>query len=1258
MKRLIVCLDGTWNDNDAPKRLTNVAKLHQAIAAADRNGVQQISHYIEGIASTKGERFQFLRGALGHGVAERIRKTYELISATYEPGDEIYLFGFSRGAFEARSLIGLIALVGIARHEAAFSFDDAWSAYRARNSKHGPAMLAGLRAAAHYPARIKCAGVWDTVGNIGNPLISGGIMSRRQRFHDTAWKDIIGTGLHALSIDEQRGSFSPMLWTLPEGQSLPADQHIEQVWFAGTHADVGGGWRETGLSDISLLWMAERAGATCGLAFDHQKLAAQTRPDPLAPQHASATGKLFLWSRLIPFVRLVKQGIEAVAPFRLNTLGTWRTGKLPRGQAAINESVHESAAQRFGQMVIELVHGRSRMITYRPRALAPLVPEPQAQTHPATGKPRRVKVFTVHGTFAHETAWDDWDTKDDLARPAEARHFINRLSEKLRAEGITLDAADHAQYNWSGGNSHDERRNAAIGLKKHIQNVLAEDEKLHGKNYYDSVYVVSHSHGGTISRMAMNLWDKPHDYYDPVKSDTVDELKHDDTCQVCMRARNGIVGPGTIPRPDGVITFGSPFVTFEKRKAGLVTARLGAWVFRAFALVIAAGLLGAAYNFGVQVTAPDLLLTPVRLGWPLIITWLLASYLPSTMLPRLERWFGKGNLFFAVNAVLQVIKYAVLAVFAVYIAAYIYGKWTGIGGWEQAKLWLSFITNPTLQVWLAWLTLIGVSWALVITLPGRFLRWLKRTVKPLGNKLPTKYDPSEDQAVKYLSYHTPGDEAGLGLRFFGSLTWIIQTFGLAAACMLALGVLLIPYIAIEAILHLLTGKGLLSSIGISAFSSDELQRGRFIVLMDWLTALPRTVLPQLGLIGPERLSELPNAHAAAWWMPLSIMITLFTVFLLLMPVMFVLLGIAYLVALWLRRSGMVFGGESMAWNLSNRIAVSRRPNANTAMRVMLLSPEAWWRKEIAHCYYYRSERVISDLAQSIANWRTLETAPALPIGRWLSAGARGLIVAVAMLSIFALAAPLSAQLAVAGATVSQTLYGLTGGDFGSPGSSDPNAPPKLVEDGAKLCWDSGHSVEVPKIQKGNEPGWENTDWDAMQVTARPLWEAEVGKKFGADWANWVFSSGSCGDQTCYVKSTVCKLRPIECKDTPHAVEADFVISPNVSSTIKTDTYLSIRADLKDIWKREVEKEFGPEWTATANDDFKTLRSFNRPIEEGCKEESLDGGRIRQQCKFAVAPCKAPLPLAPESVPNPPAVQPPAAAPAQPEPAQPEQPGRR
>lgn len=1201
MKRIILCLDGTWNSDSAASILTNVAKLHQAIAKTDDNGVAQVSHYLAGIASIQGETAQFLKGAVGFGVGDRIRHAYELLAKDYAPGDEIYLFGFSRGAFEARSLGGLITLFGLAKSGGAFSFDRAWALYRTRERKRDPASLAELRAAAHYPVRIKCVGVWDTVGNIGNPFSSDGWISRRFKFHDTRLSEAIDVGLHALSVDEVRGPFRPTLWTLPKDRALPAHQLVEQVWFAGTHADVGGGHRATGLSDVALLWMAHRAQATTGLAFDTGKLAQMTRPDSLGPQHCVTTGWIFSWSGLIPFIRLVKQAVGAIPPLRRMLLGTWRSGKLRRGHVAINESIHDSVLERFGQRVIELRSGRSRMMTYRPRALVPVITErakPAARPDPA--KLRRIKVFTVHGTFAHDADWDNWDAKDDNTRKSDERAFINRLSHQLRERGVTLDELDHTQYNWSGGNSHDERRTAAIGLKKLIETELGEKQARHGKDYYDAVYIIGHSHGGTVSRLAMNLWDKGHDYYDPIANAHFDEFKHDDQCATCMRARNGKVGPSTVLRPNGVITFGSPFVSFEKRRAGLLTAQIGAWVFRAMSLIPLA-VLYAIYEFDflpavVASMLPDWMEVGLKLGLPLGLYWLVASYLPRLILGPMERWLGKDRTLFATAATLRALKLAVIAGLSVYYLAYL------IGGWEKAVQWLPFLGNEAILGWLWWSVPFVVFWLLAVTLPGRLLSWMRRRVVELQERLPKKYDPSEDRPVPYLSYLTLGDEAGLHLKAFGFITWLVQTLALSAACVLAFGVILTAVLAIDAAAHFLGDGSILAKFGFSAFGPDRVLQDRFIALMDWLTFFPALVWSKLpGHTWPLSLGALENRYDVAWYMPGALVSAIALIFILLMPLVLVLLAVAYVVSVRLRGSGMVFGSEKFAWTLANHITITPRANHNTSMRRIFLAADAWWRRDYAHCFYYKSDRVIEDVAGYMADWSKHEPTRFWPIGSWSAVAGRWLVVLLFVLSVFPASVPIA--------------YSFAGKPKPTEASaSDPKPEPKLIEEELKTCWSEPHTV---KLEAADRPG-------SLMGQARSQWQSEVSQKFGAEFAGWESKGSgslSCGPTTCEISYQPCKPRPLDCQATPHAVEIGFELPPELDAEIRSSMAASVVSTLKDRWKVEVDTKFGADWGDTWF-NFQTLRE-RHPVEESCKEEDLGAGRMRYHCKVETTACKKP-----------------------------------
>jgi hypothetical protein len=391
MKRLVCSLDGTWNDEDNSSPPTNVAKLHHAILPADRNGVRQFVRYIAGIATTEGMRAVFLRGAIGLEVGARIKLGYQFLRDTYEPGDEIYLFGFSRGAFEARSLASFVTLFGIAGKDADFPVDEAWDLYRRSDHKRDVDTLARLSGACHYPVRIRCIGVWDTVGNIGNPFSDSAWFSRQLAFHDMRLHDTIDVALHALSIDEQRSAFRPTLFALPEGTMQAPHQHVEQTWFPGTHADVGGGWPDTGLSDIALLWMAERAAATTGLAIDLGKLQRAANPDPLGLQHDSATGWIYFGSRLMPFLRLIRQNLKGIPAKRYRWFRSWRTGKLAAGLISINETIHESAVARFGETVRKADAKSVLEIVYRPPALV-AVAEAQpsvAETDASTSSEKR-----------------------------------------------------------------------------------------------------------------------------------------------------------------------------------------------------------------------------------------------------------------------------------------------------------------------------------------------------------------------------------------------------------------------------------------------------------------------------------------------------------------------------------------------------------------------------------------------------------------------------------------------------------------------------------------------------------------------------------------------------------------------------------------------------------------------------------------------------------------------------------------------------
>jgi uncharacterized protein (DUF2235 family) len=282
-KRLVVCCDGTWNTPDqrsgADLTPTNVTKIALAIALKDPSGVEQRTFYDAGVGTNRWERIR--GGAFGFGLSRNVREAYRFLVQNFEPGDELYFFGFSRGAFTVRSTAGFVRNSGILRREHADRVDEAYRLYRRRKSHHPRSVEATLfRRSYSHDTRIRFIGVWDTVGSLGVPIDwrLTNLLNRRWRFHDTDLSTKVDAAFQALALDEKRRPFRPTLWK--QQADAPKDQQIEQVWFTGVHSDVGGGYADHELGDIALLWMVDRA-RKCELAFDPKAFA--QRPSGAAP---------------------------------------------------------------------------------------------------------------------------------------------------------------------------------------------------------------------------------------------------------------------------------------------------------------------------------------------------------------------------------------------------------------------------------------------------------------------------------------------------------------------------------------------------------------------------------------------------------------------------------------------------------------------------------------------------------------------------------------------------------------------------------------------------------------------------------------------------------------------------------------------------------------------------------------------------------------------------------------------------------------
>jgi uncharacterized protein (DUF2235 family) len=296
-KRIVLCFDGTWNTPDHVDegviRPTNVFKMYQAVGAHDAAGMEQRKFYGTGVGTGLFDRIR--GGAFGWGLSDKIKEGYRFLVDAFEPGDEVFLFGFSRGAYTARSAAGLIRNSGILRREHRGRVDDAYALYRRRDKNSSPDSPEALkfRSAYSHETNIKCIGVWDTVGALGipvgipwMPMTFRHFIDQRWEFHDVRLSRSVEHAYHALAIDERRWQFHPTLWTQ---HPQPGNQVLEQVWFAGVHSNVGGGYKDTGLSDLTFLWMKEKA-EQCLLAFDSAWIDANIHGEVLGPLRNSRVG--------------------------------------------------------------------------------------------------------------------------------------------------------------------------------------------------------------------------------------------------------------------------------------------------------------------------------------------------------------------------------------------------------------------------------------------------------------------------------------------------------------------------------------------------------------------------------------------------------------------------------------------------------------------------------------------------------------------------------------------------------------------------------------------------------------------------------------------------------------------------------------------------------------------------------------------------------------------------------------------------------
>ena len=416
-KLMVLLLDGTWKDQDSGSIDTNIVRMQEIInkSLSSKPAVSQSSHklvagrcfkkegqeylvfYQRGVGTGAFDRYS--GGAFGEGLSENIRRAYKFLSRYYEDGDQIFIFGFSRGAYTARSLVGYIAAAGLLKgdHCTPEWEAKAWAYYRTSPNDRFPGLLSQLQPYMNDRDKLKieCVGVFDTVGALGIPLTLFRRLNREKyEFHNVELSAITKVNLHAMAIDEHRYPFAATLWRKPKFKGF--NTKTEQVWFPGAHSDVGGGYvpdelrqcsYQHALDDIALDWMLRRLHFYFEDDFpvDLKVWRQLSSSWAMAPQHEPRD-----W-----FFKFWRFALRAIANYGF-LVDRWHFEEivsLDRRAEVIGEMVHISALQRLGENVSI---GR-RQSQYRPKNLVALIDKIRA-TYTNEPLDREIKVVDWNGT--------------------------------------------------------------------------------------------------------------------------------------------------------------------------------------------------------------------------------------------------------------------------------------------------------------------------------------------------------------------------------------------------------------------------------------------------------------------------------------------------------------------------------------------------------------------------------------------------------------------------------------------------------------------------------------------------------------------------------------------------------------------------------------------------------------------------------------------------------------------------------------------
>ncbi|KAF2104523.1 hypothetical protein NA57DRAFT_70728 [Rhizodiscina lignyota] len=389
-KKIIICCDGTWDNSDngfekggmfsngSLQSPSNVTHLTRATLPEDENHKAQVVYYQAGVGSTSISMLDHLyAGATGAGLSENIREAYGFLANNYMDGDSIFLVGFSRGAFTARSIGGMLGSIGLLTKDGMRNFYDCFSDYENAGVagykpklpivnkdftlKADPAKLQSyldsyrlelLNCGLAQEVEITAIGVWDTVGALGMPIhpwlqnLFGKTAFQEYQFYDTTLDNHIQYAFQALALDEHRSAFTPAVWERRDG----CQTKLKQVWFAGSHSNIGGGSGspDTSVADISLAWMMSNLSQW--ISFDRNYLSTQTALNRAYNQSQKITSPRWGCGPIYNSLTTLYKWLGSVmrTPDRYHRTD-YKTGMPIEGEMLqhTNEMVHASVRARY-----------------------------------------------------------------------------------------------------------------------------------------------------------------------------------------------------------------------------------------------------------------------------------------------------------------------------------------------------------------------------------------------------------------------------------------------------------------------------------------------------------------------------------------------------------------------------------------------------------------------------------------------------------------------------------------------------------------------------------------------------------------------------------------------------------------------------------------------------------------------------------------------------------------------------------------------